>query len=252
MSNISNAEPLLEIAANSLDSARAAQAGGADRIELCSALEVGGVTPSAGLIGRVRAQLQIPVYVLIRPRGGDFVYSDAEQQTMLADIGYCRDVGCAGVVIGALDAEGGVDVSRCRELIDAAGDMGITFHRAIDVSRDPHSTLEQIIELGCERVLSSGAAASAPAGSQLLRQLVEQAGDRVIVMPGAGINAGNIAPLRAATCAREFHASAKQVLPPAGNWRPVLALGMGDGEVRSDVTQVKQLRTALGYVEDRA
>lgn len=238
--------PVLEIAANSLASALAAQAGGADRIELCSALEIGGVTPSAGLIALVQAQLRIPVYVLIRPRGGDFVYTDDEHQTILADIAHCRAAGCAGVVIGALDADGGVDMPRCRAMLAEAGAMGVTFHRAIDVSRDPRATLEQIIELGCERVLSSGAASSAPAGASLLQALVAQAAGRITVMPGAGIDADNVAALRDATGAIEFHASAKQVLAPAGRWRPTNALGMGDGEVRSDAAQVARLRAALG------
>ncbi len=236
---------LLEIAANSLDSALAAQAGGADRIELCMALEVGGLTPSPGLLAQVRERLSIPVYALIRPRAGDFAYSPSEHATMLADIAHCRAAGCDGVVIGALTVDGDVDVERCRELVAAADGMGVTFHRAIDVCRDPAQALEAIIALGCERVLSSGGAPGAPAGAQALRALVEQAGERIVVMPGAGIDADNIAQLRRLTGAREFHASAKRALPSAMRHAPAVALGMEDGEARSEVEEVRRLVTAL-------
>jgi copper homeostasis protein len=238
-------QPLLEIAANSVASALAAQAAGADRIELCAALELGGLTPSPALIALVRERLRIPVYVLIRPRAGDFVYSGEEHRTMLADIAHCGAVGCDGVVIGALTADGEVDVARCRELVATAGAMGATFHRAIDVSRDPSRALEDIVALGCERVLSSGAAPDALQGAALLRALVEQAGARIVVMPGAGIEAGNIAELRRLTGAREFHASAKRALPSAMRYSPEVALGMEAGEVRSDEHDVRRLVAAL-------
>lgn len=235
----------LEIAANSLDSALAAQDGGADRIELCAGLELGGLTPSPGLVARVRERLRIPVYVLIRPRAGDFAYSAAEHETMLADIAWCRQVGCDGVVVGALTPEGDVDSARCSELVAAAGAMGVTFHRAIDVSREPARALEDIVALGCERILSSGGAPGAPQGADALRRLVEQAGERIVVMPGAGIDAGNIANLRALTGAREFHASAKRPLASAMRHVPVVALDMEAGETRSDAQEVRRLADAL-------
>jgi len=238
-------QPLLEIAANSVDSALAAQAGGADRLELCTALELGGLTPSPALIALARERLGIPVHVLIRPRAGDFVYSGAEHRTMLADIAHCAAAGCDGVVTGALTADGEVDVARCRELVAAAGAMAVTFHRAIDVSRDPSRALEDIVALGCGRVLSSGAAPGALQGAALLRALVEQAGARIVVMPGAGIDAGNIAELRRLTGAREFHASARRTLPSAMRHAPAVALGMEAGEVRSDEHDVRRLAAAL-------
>ena len=237
--------PLLEIAANSLDSALAAQAGGADRVELCAALEAGGLTPSGGLIALARERLSIPVYVLIRPRAGDFAYSAAEHATMLTDIVHCRAAGCAGVVTGALTPHGDVDVTRCRELVAAAESMGVTFHRAIDVSRDPLQALEDIIALGCERVLSSGAQPSAIAGASLLREMVSRAGGRIAVMPGAGIDAGNLAALREATGAREFHASAKRVLASAMRHVPSMSLGMEGGEIRTDVDEVRRMVEVL-------
>jgi copper homeostasis protein len=237
--------PLLEIAANSLDSAMAAQTGGADRIELCVALEIGGLTPSHAQIAITRERVRIPLYVLIRPRAGDFVYSDAECETMLRDIETCVSLGCDGVVLGVLDAEGRVDMARCRALIAAAKGLGVTFHRAIDVSRNPLQTLEDIIALGCERVLSSGAQPNAMAGASLLREMVLRAGNRTVVMPGAGIDAGNLASLRAATGAREFHASAKRVLASAMRHMPSVSLGMEDGEIRTDVDEVQRMVEVL-------
>lgn len=237
--------PLLEIAANSLASARAAQDGGADRIELCAGLEVGGLTPSPGLLALVCGQLSIPVHVLIRPRGGDFAYSDDEHHTMLADIAHCRAAGCAGIVTGALDPGGSVDVARCRELVEAAGDLHVTFHRAIDVARDPEQALEDIIALGCRRVLSSGGAASAPLGADLLRRLLQRAAGRITVMPGAGITAANIARLRRDTGATDFHASAKRALPSAMHFHAQPGLDMDAGEARSDAGEVSALIAAL-------
>ncbi len=238
---------VLEIAANSLASALAAQEGGADRIELCAALELGGLTPSYAQIALTRERVRIPIYVLIRPRTGDFVYSDGEHETMLRDIETCASLGCEGVVIGALDGDGSVDTNRCRTMIAAAGRLGVTFHRAFDMSRDPETALEAIIALGCERVLTSGAQADAPSGAALIAKLVVQAAGRISVMPGAGVNAQNIGALRALTGAREFHASAKRELP-SGMLGSNTLPGMTAGEVLSDVEQVRALVTALNRV----
>jgi len=237
---------LLEIAANSLDSALAAQHGGADRIELCAALELGGLTPSVGLIELVRERVRIPVYVLIRARGGDFVYSDAEIDTMQRDVERCAALGCDGVVIGALDQYGNIDLSRCRALIGAAGRLGVTLHRAFDMARDMSAALEDAVALGCERVLTSGGARSAVLGAAAIRALVQQAGKRIRIMPGTGIDATSVAEIRTLTAAQEFHASAKRQLPScqhraAGGTE----LGMSDGEWRSDVEQVRALVAAL-------
>lgn len=236
---------LLEIAANSVASAVAAAQGGADRIELCAALEVGGLTPSAGLVSAARDAVDIPVYVLVRPRAGDFLYDDGEFDTMLRDVEACAALGCDGVVVGMLDADGGVDMARCRALVRAAGAMGVTFHRAIDVSRDPLETLDRVIELGFERVLSSGGHGSAPAGVDVLATMVERAAGRIIVMPGAGVNAGNISQLGDRTGAREFHASAKRGLPSGMRHVADPALGMSQGESRSDVEEIRRLVAAL-------
>jgi copper homeostasis protein len=237
--------PLLEIAANSVTSALAAQDGGADRVELCGALELGGLTPSNAMIALARERLRIPIYVLIRPRAGDFFYDELELETMRRDIETCRALGCAGVVIGALDADGNVDVARCRTLIAAAGRLGVTFHRAFDVARDQQQALEDSVALGCERILTSGACASAKAGADRIRQLVAQAGKRITIMAGAGIDAGNVAALRAATGAQEFHASAKRLLPSGMRHAGFAGSGMDSGETRSDVDEIRALVRAL-------
>jgi copper homeostasis protein len=202
--------PVLEVAANSVASALAAEAGGAARVELCSALEVGGLTPSHATIAIAVEHLRIPVHVLIRPRAGAFVFDDLECEVMRRDIGISKSLGCAGVVIGVLTADGDVDAVRCRVLMDAAQGMSVTFHRAFDFARNPERAVEAIIALGCDRLLTSGQAADALTGAPLIRKLIEQARGRIAIMPGGGIDAHNIAAVAQATGAGEFHASAKE------------------------------------------
>lgn len=236
---------LLEVAANSVSSAFAAQEGGAGRVELCASLDEGGITPSHGTIALAREGLDIPLYVLVRPRGGDFLYENVDIEAMIDDIEHCRTLGCDGVVIGALTAEGEVDVEACEMFVSAAGTMGVTFHRAFDLLPDRSSSLETLIELGFERVLTSGGMSSAVAGAASISRLVAQGGGRIVVMPGAGIEPGNAAALRDATRAREFHASAKKRLPSGMRRQPGDALGMGSGETRTDVHTVRALVAAL-------
>lgn len=238
-------DPVLEVAANSVASALAAQAGGASRVELCSALEVGGLTPSHAAIAFAAERLRIPVFVLIRLRAGDFVYDDLECEVMRRDIEICKSLGCAGVVIGALDADGNVDVPRCRALLEAARGMSVTFHRAFDFARDPLAALEEVIGLGCERLLTSGQADDALAGAPLIRRLIGAARGRITVMPGGGIDARNIAAIRDATGAVEFHASAKRRV--AGRMRVGYArLGnMDEGDWQTDAEGVRERIEAL-------
>lgn len=236
---------ILEIAANSVASALAAQDGGAGRVELCTALELGGLTPSQAQIALAREHLRIPLYVLIRPRAGDFLYSDFECETMQRDIEACVALGCDGVVLGVLDANGNVDRARCRMLIATAGKLGVTFHRAFDLTRDPSTALNDLIELDCERVLTSGAQTSALEGAQLIRQLVELSAGRIVVMPGAGVGAGNIGKLQQITGASEFHASAKRQHPSGMQWQAELLKDMQVGELRSDVGQIRGIVAAL-------
>ena len=202
--------PILEICAGSVESAIAARDGGAQRIELCVALEVGGVTPSAGLIAEARKIEGLILNVIIRPRGGDFLYNEYEAACMEQDIHTCRQLGVDGVVIGALTAEGDIDTMLCKRLIAAADGMSVTFHRAFDMCRDPHKALEELISIGCDRVLTSGQAATAMAGVPLLKELVEQADGHIIIMPGCGVNSGNAAEILNSTGATEIHASARK------------------------------------------
>ncbi len=237
--------PLLEIAAGSVASALAAQEGGADRVELCDNLGEGGTTPSYGTLAVVRERLHIPIHVLIRPRGGDFLYDEAELEVMRRDIEACAQLGCDGVVIGALDADGAVDVARCRELIAAAGKLGVTFHRAFDAVRDQAHALEDVIALGCARVLTSGGRASAPEGAEAIAALVRRAGPRLAVMPGAGIDAGNVRALAERTGAPEFHGSARAPRASAMRYRNPVLRGLDPDRMQTDAQRVRALVAAL-------
>lgn len=238
-------EARLEIAANSFASALAAETGGAARVELFSALEIGGLTPSHATIALACERLRIPVHVLIRPRAGDFVFDELECEVMRRDIETCKSLGCAGVVIGALTAEGEVDMPHCRELMQAAHGMSVTFHRAFDFARDAFAALDDVIALGCDRLLTSGQAADALVGAPLIQQLIEHAQGRIIVMPGGGITAGNIAAIATATGAREFHASAKARAPDRMHPRTANVGGMGDDNWQTDTAEVRARVDAL-------
>jgi copper homeostasis protein len=233
---------LLEIAAGSLESALAAQAGGADRVELCGSLEGGGVTPSYGTIAAARDRLRIPLYVLIRPRAGDFVYSPAELESMHRDVEGCARLGCDGVVIGALNTLGGIDVAGCSSLVAAVGSMGVTFHRAFDCVADRHAALDDVVALGCERILTSGGADSAEQGASVIAADIAHAAGRVALMPGAGLGPANIAAIAHATDATEFHASAREFQPGIGREGPA---GLARGYWRSSEEAVRHLRKAL-------
>ena len=199
----------IEVCSTSLDDAREAEAGGAIRIELCSAITCGGVTPSHGLIRSVANEnLNLDINVLIRAREGGFCYTTAEVDAMCQDIEFCREAGVHGVVIGALTAEGDIDMEACKKMVAAAGDMSITFHRAFDICRKPFVALEQIISLGCHRLLTSGQQPSAEQGAEFIAELVKRAAGRIIIMPGAGINPKNIAAIEQKTAATEFHSTA--------------------------------------------
>ena len=201
----------LEVCCGDLESAQAAARGGAQRIELCSALSADGLTPSLGLIEASRQIAGLRLHVLIRPREGDFVYNEGEFQVMEEDIRRAHEAGADGVVIGALTSEGEIDVPHCRKLVEAASGMQVTFHRAFDQCKDPMKGLEQIIEMGCTRVLTSGQAPTAEAGIPLLKQFVEQAGNRLIILPGAGVNAQNAQSILEATGAQEIHGSLRSM-----------------------------------------
>lgn len=194
---------LIEAAVESLDAALAAAEGGAHRIELCADLAHGGTTPSERLIEEAVSHLKIPVFVLVRPRPGDFVYTDAEHRTTLAQIAAVKKAGAQGIVTGDLNFD------RTRILIAAARPLPVTFHRAFDAYRNLPTSLEQLIELGVDRLLTSGGAATAPEGAEQIRALVAQAKSRIVILPGGGITPENVAPLVQKTGVREVHFSVK-------------------------------------------
>lgn len=205
---------LLEVCAASIRSVEAAAAGGAERIELCSALSLDGLTPSMGMIHLVKERFpQLTLHVLIRPREGNFVYNELEVATMESDIRLCRETGADSVVVGALTPENDIDLPAMQRLMAAADGLPVTFHRAFDVCRRPEEALEQIITLGCRRILTSGQAATAEQGIPLLHLLNQQAAGRIILMPGGGVNAENALRILQATGCQEIHASASSIYP---------------------------------------
>ncbi len=207
----------LEICAGSLRSAIAAQEGGADRLELCDNLSVGGTTPSYGMIKICRSLLKIPVFPIIRPRGGDFIYSEEELEVMKQDIICCRELGCEGVVFGVLRADGTVDIQHCAELVFLAGNMEVTFHRAFDSCHDLERALEDVISLGFHRILTSGGQMYAENAIPTLKRLVKQAGNRISIMPGSGITDKNLLQIAMETDAFEFHTTAKKLMSGCGD-----------------------------------
>lgn len=196
---------LIEACVDSVESAVAAEKGGAGRVELCQALLEGGLTPSPGAVRLARERLRIGLHVIVRPRGGDFLYSETEHRVMLDDIDSLKANGVDGVVIGALTPDAEVDVERTRAMIARARPMSVTFHRAFDMARDPFEALETLVELGVDRILTSGQEESAMAGLDLLAELVDRADRRVGILPGGNIHAHNVAKIVKATRARELH-----------------------------------------------
>lgn len=200
---------VLEICAGSIESALAAQRGGADRIELCDNMSVGGTSPSFGMISVCKKLIHIPVFPIIRPRGGNFVYSDEEYEAMKEDILCCKRLGCEGVVLGILNLDGSIDIERCAELVSIARPMQVSFHRAFDCSNNLQKGLEDIIGLGCERLLTSGGGLRAIDAVQQIKSLVLQSANRISIMPGSGITDDNILEILHETGAKEFHSTAK-------------------------------------------
>lgn len=234
----------LEVIGFDLASCLIAEQHGADRIELCANPHDGGTTPSYGTIAAARQATSIQLFPIIRPRGGDFLYSDPEFDAMTADVHECRQLGCDGVVIGMLRKDGSVDTRRCATLIDAAGSMQVTFHRAFDRVQDPMGSLEQIIDLGCTRILTSGLRPTADLGKDMLRALVKAAGDRITIMPGSGVRAANIVELAEFTGATAFHSSARSVCASSMDYvNPAMAEDLTC--TRLDAGEVAEMRSRL-------
>lgn len=199
----------LEVIGFSFENCVLAQSAGASRIELCDNPEDGGTTPSYGFIKTAREKLKIDLFPIIRPRGGDFLYGDDEFEIMKTDVKLCKQLGCDGVVIGMLNADGTVDKKRNAALVELAYPLGVTFHRAFDRAADPFQAMEDIIDIGCERILTSGQKTNAADGAALITQLIKQADERIIIMPGSGVRSKNIIELAKKTGSTEFHTSAR-------------------------------------------
>lgn len=198
---------IIEIATSDFTTTQSAVEGGADRIELCANLAEGGTTPSFGTIKQCREAFTVSVFPIIRPRGGDFLYSKDEFEIMLQDVKLCKQLGCDGIVIGLLNINGTIDLVRTAQLVEAAYPLGVTFHRAFDRCKDPFVALEELIEIGCERILTSGQQPSVVDGVDLVAELNKIAADRIIIMPGSGVRKENIKMLAEKTGCTEFHSS---------------------------------------------
>lgn len=206
---------LIEIAVSDFNTTASAIEGGADRIELCANLAEGGTTPSYGTIVQCREAFDVALFPIIRPRGGDFLYNDEEFKIMLGDVKLCKQLGCDGVVIGMLNPDGSVDVKRTAALIEAAYPLSTTFHRAFDRCSNPFEAMEQLIEIGCERILTSGQQPAAPEGVELIAELNRIGGHRIIIMPGSGVRKENIKDMAQKTGCTEFHSSLRSKVKSA-------------------------------------
>jgi copper homeostasis protein len=237
---------LLEVCVDSAEGLYSAIEGGADRIELCSALELGGLTPSQALM-ELASTVPIPVYAMIRPRAGSFCFSAEDEVIMAADIGNARNAGLAGVVLGASLADGSLDVTLLERLIAEAKGLGTTLHRAFDLVPDAETALEQAIALGFERILTSGLTLTAEEGLDNLRHLAGKAGKRISIMPGSGVSAGNVGRIIEATGATEVHASCRVAVEEKDS--RAIAFGFaGERSFRTSAQRVSELKAAIGHI----
>ncbi len=202
---------IIEIATSDYESTKSAAAGGANRIELCANLVEGGTTQSFGVIKTCREHFDVQIYPIIRVRGGDFFYTEEEFDCMLKDALMCKDIGTDGVVIGFLNIDGTIDIKRTSRIVEAVYPLGVTFHRAFDRCRNPFEAMEQLINIGCERILTSGQQKTAPEGAPIIAELQKSANGRIIVMPGSGVRAANIRQLAESTGCTEFHTSLRDL-----------------------------------------
>lgn len=235
---------LLEVPVFNINSAIIAANNGADRLELCENYANGGTTPSYGVLKMVCEKISIPVNVLIIPTGGDFVYTAIEYAAMQQDILLCKELGFNGVVLGILLPDGNIDVARTKALVQLAYPMQVTFHRAFDRCINPYKGLEDIISCGCHRILTSGQKADIMTGKNLLQELVTQAKDRIIIMPGGGVKSSNMEALITTTKAKEYHASCKTIIPTAMDYVNEAMLDDND-ETSVDITELQTIKRLL-------
>lgn len=245
---------ILEICVDSVESAIAAESGGAQRIELCSDLLEGGITPSAGLIEMVRRNVGLGIFVMVRPRGGDSLYTDYEFEIMRRDVIEAKDLGMDGVVLGLLDVDGRVDIARTRELVELAAPMQVTFHRAFDMSADLEDSLERVIAAGAHRILTSGGRQSIAQGADPVARLVHRARSRIAIMAAGSIRQENVEEIASRTGAREFHCSLRTQIDSPVSFRNLdvqLGATTNDEFARFAVLEedVRRLRMALDRIE---
>lgn len=239
---------LLEVIAFDLASCAIAESAGANRIELCANPPEGGTTPSMGMMKLARKITPLPLFPIIRPRGGDFLYAADEFACMQEDVRMAKEIGCDGVVIGLLNADGTIDINRTAKLIELAYPMEVTFHRAFDRTRDPLEALESVIEIGCTRVLTSGQHPTALEGSEIIKKLIEAADERIIIMPGSGVRSSNLESLYEQTGATEFHSSARTQVASDMHF---ISSSMKEQltSVQLDVEEVRRLTSILQQIK---
>lgn len=237
----------LEIATFTLDGALIAEKSGANRIELCENPNDGGTTPSYGMLKKARSLISIPIFPIIRPRGGDFVYSQYEFEAMKYDISLCKDLGYEGIVIGILDKDGHVDLERTSALVSLAQPLQVTFHRAFDRTKNAVESLEKIIDCGCSRILTSGQTPSVINGLDLIKDLIEKALDRIIIMPGSGLNSSNIEQIARTSKAKEFHTAARMKLHDEKIYSPA-SMNEQLSNISVNGEEVKLIRTKLDEI----
>jgi copper homeostasis protein len=238
---------LIEVATSDFITTQSAVEGGADRIELCANLAEGGTTPSHGMLIKCREKFALPIFPIIRPRGGDFLYGKDEFGIMAKDIDLCKALGYDGIVVGMLNMDGTIDMIRMGDLVEQAYPMSVTFHRAFDRCKDPFTALEELIEIGCERILTSGQQLAAPDGVELIAELNKVADNRIIIMPGSGVRKENIKMLADKTGCVEFHSSLKGKDRSRMEFRHPSFYGSEESYMNNaiDVEDVRALRKAL-------
>lgn len=240
----------IEVCVDSLESALIAEQAGANRIELCLDLNIGGTTPSYGLMKSVRKHVDIPIFTMIRPRSGDFCYTDYELEVMKEDIILAKELKMDGIVIGVLDEEGDFNVSVMREFTQLARPMKINIHRAFDMCRNPIKELDKLLDIGADRILTSGGCSTAVEGLELIKEIQNRVGDRISIMPGSGVNKDNVIEIIKETNVKEVHLSGKKIIDSRMKYRKDLGISSDDSEFTIAITDYDRIRMVRQLVDD--